>query len=474
MNNDTQKFFIAFSVFIATLIGYGYYSFTYEKAKINESLNATLERSAAIGHRVVGDEYHERILKTPPTPAEDLAMIRSLSDLAQIEGVKYIYSLAEDSNNTLHFTSSSATEEEIKTGKNLTHFYDTYDADPNIFIALKQQKKVFSDITDQWGHFRSIFIGYTTKQGIPYVIGVDIDIDAIQQMSQTKALRTMAGALIMIMGALPLLMLYRQLLHKNEKQMRRQIEKATEDIKTARDDAISAMHEAQEANRAKDSFLSSMSHELRTPLNAIIGFSQVLLAKPDTVSTVKPFIEKILFSGKNLLTLVDTILDFSKIEAGKMVLSVIPFKVGALIEEIEILTEPMAQKKGLTIKTEWDDQVTVHADRQLIKQALVNLLVNAIKFSPENSTVELRHVSQAGSECFSISDHGRGISKEKIAELFEPFVQVREHQSHSIKGTGLGLSIVKKIVELHNGQVWVESVEGEGSTFFVSLPNLDR
>jgi signal transduction histidine kinase len=470
VNKDTQKFLIAFAVFFTTLVGYGYYSFTYEKARINEMLNATLERSAAIAHRSVGDEYHDRILKTTPTPSEEREMIRSLSDLARIEGVKYVYSLVNDENNTLHFTSSSATDEEIKTGKNLTLFYDMYEANPEIFVAMKEQRKVFAEITDQWGHFRSIFMGYTTKHGIPYVIGVDIDIDSIQQLSQEKAIRTMVGALIMIMGALPLLLLYRQLFRKNEIQMQYQIEKATADIKTARDDAIAAMHEAQEANRAKDSFLSSMSHELRTPLNAIIGFSQVLLAKPDTASSIKPFIEKILFSGKNLLTLVDTILDFSKIEAGKMVLTIIPFNVGALIEEVEILTEPMAQKKGLTIESEWNDEVNVYADRQLIKQVLVNLLVNAIKFSPENETIVLRHVSQDGNDIFSISDHGRGISQEKIAELFEPFSQIREHQNHSIKGTGLGLAIVKKIVELHSGEVWIESVEGEGSCFYFSVP----
>ena len=121
--------------------------------------------------------------------------------------------------------------------------------------------------------------------------------------------------------------------------------RAQEELKLARDEAIMAMNQAKEANRAKDTFLSNMSHELRTPLNAIIGFSQILVAKPDTPVSIKPFIEKILISGKNLLALVNTILDFSKIEAGKMEVHKTPFLMNDLIHEANILVEPMAEKK---------------------------------------------------------------------------------------------------------------------------------
>ena len=245
-----------------------------------------------------------------------------------------------------------------------------------------------------------------------------------------------------------------------------------EELKLARDDAITAMNQAKEANLAKDTFLSSMSHELRTPLNAIIGFSQILIAKADTPANIKMFIEKIHISGKNLLSLVNTILDFSKIEAGKMDMHIAPFLMKDLISEVEILVEPMADKKHLTLSLDIEEGVLIRADRQLIKQVMVNLLTNAIKFSPESEIITLLYRREEQSDVFGIADHGYGIASDKIETLFNPFVQIREHQSDAMKGTGLGLTIVKKIIELHSGKIWVESVVGEGSCFYFSLPKI--
>jgi signal transduction histidine kinase len=246
--------------------------------------------------------------------------------------------------------------------------------------------------------------------------------------------------------------------------------RAQEELRASRDEAIVAMHQAQEANRAKDTFLSSMSHELRTPLNAIIGFSQILIAKPDTPPSIKGFIEKIHISGKNLLTLVNTVLDFSKIESGKMELHRSRFSVGGMVEEIQILIEPMVEKKSLRCEYRISEELYLDADRQLIKQVFLNLLSNAIKFSPEGEAITITHEHRGEEEIFSVCDHAQGIAADQIETLFDPFTQIREHQSESIKGTGLGLSIVKKIVELHGGTIRVESSVGEGSCFYVSLP----
>jgi len=243
-----------------------------------------------------------------------------------------------------------------------------------------------------------------------------------------------------------------------------------EELKLARDEAIMAMNQAREANRAKDTFLSSMSHELRTPLNAINGFSQILLAKADTPENAKKFIEKINISGNNLLALVNTILDFSKIEAGKMELHHAPFLMYELTKEVRILVESMAHKKSLSLDLVLNTEIIINADRQLIKQVLVNLLSNAIKFSPDGEAITLTYTADETHHIFGVADHGHGIPEDKIATLFDPFVQIREHQNESIKGSGLGLSIVKKIIELHHGKVWIESTIGKGSCFYFSLP----
>jgi len=246
--------------------------------------------------------------------------------------------------------------------------------------------------------------------------------------------------------------------------------KEQEALRNARDEAIVEKEAAIAANRAKDTFLSNMSHELRTPLNAINGFSQVLLARADTPDKVKLFVEKIYTSGIHLLSLVNTILDFAKIESGKTELFLTSFGVEELINEARLLIDPMLSDKELVLVKKIDLDLSVTADRQLIKQVLINLLSNAIKFSPRNAKILIVCHQEESRYVFAVVDHGNGISKDQIATLFDPFVQVREAQADSMKGTGLGLSIVKKAVELHGGEVWIESIQGKGSGFYFSLP----
>ncbi|MBV5320321.1 MAG: HAMP domain-containing histidine kinase [Sulfuricurvum sp.] len=470
MNNNYSRLIIAFGFFLAVLAGYGYYSFVVEKERINDTINGSLSRSVHLAHRVVGDTFHDKTMGVPPSEAEYWELVQTLSELAHIEGVKYIYTLIKDENGTFRFTSSSATEEELRTRKNLSYFYDIYDADPAIDKAMKEQREIAAEVTDSWGNFRSLFVGYTTPNNVQYVIGVDIEIDSIEQMSRMEAFRSMGKAILLIIAALPIFFLYRSLLRSYQIQLQQKVQTATVDYEEARNEAIIAMQQAQQANRAKDAFLSNMSHELRTPLNAIIGFSQILMIKKDTPDSIRSFVEKINISGKNLLSLVNTILDFSKIEAGKMDVEKTTFSISGLIEEVNILIEPMAEIKNIRCLAEVEDEIEVYADRQLIKQVLINLMSNAIKFSPDNETVTFAFTHETDRDVFCVSDHGHGIPAEKIESVFEAFTQIREHQNDSIKGTGLGLSLVKKIIEIHNGEIWVKSVVGEGSKFFFSLP----
>lgn len=231
-----------------------------------------------------------------------------------------------------------------------------------------------------------------------------------------------------------------------------------------------AFAEAEEANRAKDVFLSSMSHELRTPLNAIIGFAQIVSARADLPEAIRPYLEKINIAGKNLLSLVNTLLDFSKIESGKLEIAPYFFDIHEMLSEVMVMIEPMTHKKSIDIRNGIPADTKIYADRQWLKQVFVNLLSNAVKFSDSDSVIYLEYGRKDNWECFTVRDEGMGISAEKIDMLFKPFVQLREHQNNAIKGTGLGLSIVKKIVEIHNGKITVQSTEGNGSSFTVWLP----
>jgi len=463
MANKAKQFIAALLFLMLLFVSIGYYRFETKVNQINETINAQLLRAAKLGETVVGGDFHDRVQTITPTPLEQNQTMRLLSSLAKVENVIYIYSTVLDQNNTLHFTSSSATDEEWKTGENISYFYDVYDDNAMIKRTIQKTTTDYGSVSDKWGNFRSISVGHTTPNGIHYSINADIKIDFIDQLIRDSMIKEVIIGFLFLVSITPLLLLYRNTLHQNEQELLNKIKEATEDLSRSRDEAISA-------NRAKDAFLSNMSHELRTPLNAINGFSQVLLARSDTPEKVKIFIERIYTSGTHLLTLVNTILDFAKIESGKTELFLTSSDVSTLIGEATVLVEPLLTEKRLSLVHKSDTSLMLTADRQLIRQVLINLLSNAIKFSPKGDKILIKCIQEEERFVFAVADHGCGIPKDQIATLFDPFVQVREAQADSIKGTGLGLSIVKKIVELHGGEIWVESIAGKGSCFYFSIP----
>lgn len=231
---------------------------------------------------------------------------------------------------------------------------------------------------------------------------------------------------------------------------------------------------AEEANETKTRFLANMSHELRTPLNAIIGFSQILQKQLGEQDRSRSFIDKINIAGQNMLVLVNTLLDFAKVEDGKVVFTPNEVAIVAITSELSILFEHQTMLKSikLTLPLLQESQ-TIIADAQLLKQVFINLISNAVKFSPQNSEVILSYEQRDDKHIFAVQDFGDGISQEELETLFEPFVQGKASQNLSLKGSGLGLSLVKKIVEeIHGGRVWCESVLTEGSRFIFEIPKV--
>ncbi len=229
-----------------------------------------------------------------------------------------------------------------------------------------------------------------------------------------------------------------------------------------------------EANRVKSEFLANMSHELRTPLNGIIGFSEFLVdGKPGPLSPKQSeYLLDILNSGRHLLQLINDVLDLSKIEAGKMDLNVAPFRLIEAIDEVCAVVRGIAQTKRIKIETLVDPGINeVTLDQQKIKQVLYNLLSNAVKFTNDGGEVEIV-ARPLGPKRFQlqIKDNGIGIRKEDLPRLFRAFEQLESGASRRFGGTGLGLSLTKRIVELHEGSITVESKPEVGSTFTVEMP----
>ena len=236
---------------------------------------------------------------------------------------------------------------------------------------------------------------------------------------------------------------------------------------------ISFADKAESVSKSKDLFLANMSHELRTPINAITGFSQILMIRKDTPDTVKKYVEKINIAGNNLLDLVNTILDFAKLESGKMQFKPSLCNISNVLNEIETLISPLAQKKNITLHMPNIISLNLYIDSTLFKQVLINLLTNAIKFTADSGDVSLNIIYNETNHNyrFEVKDTGIGLSEEEISNLFQAFSQIENVYQKEHKGTGLGLMICKNIVEdLHKGTIWVESKKGEGSIFFIEMP----
>lgn len=254
-----------------------------------------------------------------------------------------------------------------------------------------------------------------------------------------------------------------------------EVQEANRRLEAANQELLRSKEEAERGSRFKDQFLSTMSHELRTPLNAVLGFSDLLADERygPLNERQRRYVNHIHTGGKHLLSLINDILDLSKIEAGRMELALESLPIETTLGEVLSVMQPLADKKSQVLTKHSEPGLVVRADSTRFKQVLMNLLGNAIKFTPSGGRIEVASRLTGGRVRVEVRDSGPGIPPEEQKRIFEAFYRLRE-TGKKTEGTGLGLAITHRLVELHGGELCLDSEVDRGSCFYFSLPTATR
>ncbi len=275
------------------------------------------------------------------------------------------------------------------------------------------------------------------------------------------------------------LQLYRQEQEnlRRQEEMNERLEETNAMLARSKETAEQAFQIAEEANRAKSSFLSNMSHDIRTPMNAVVGFAALLARDAENPEKVREYTRKITSSSQHLLGLINDILDISKIEAGKTTLNLSDENIVELIENIDSIIRPQMKAKNHTFEVHSKDLRHEHVvmDKLRLNQILLNLLSNAVKYTPDGGHIKLtlqelpQLVKQLAHYRFVVEDNGYGMSKEYVQKIFQAFTREEDSVTNKIQGTGLGMAITKNLLDLMGGKITVESEKDKGSVFTVDL-----
>ena len=264
---------------------------------------------------------------------------------------------------------------------------------------------------------------------------------------------------------------------RRQEEMNEKLEESNAMLARSKETAEQAFQIAEEANRAKSSFLSNMSHDIRTPMNAVVGFAALLTRDAENPEKVREYTKKITASSQHLLGLINDILDISKIEAGKTTLNLSDESIVELIENIDSIIRPQMKAKHHTFEVHSRDLKHEHVvmDKLRLNQILLNLLSNAVKYTPDGGRVVLtiQELPQSGKQLahyrFVVEDNGYGMSEEYVQKIFQAFTREEDSVTNKIQGTGLGMAITKNLLDLMGGSISVKSEKNKGSVFTVDL-----
>ncbi|WP_460146515.1 ATP-binding protein [Pseudomonas sp. S2_A02] len=454
LKRTTWIFLLVYTIGVS---GYIYYLYVETQGILTENINNKLLHAALGASAILGDRYHDDLIdKQSKSEAEDWNAIQRLSRFNDSMGTAFIYSVVKRSGKA-YLVSSSASKKEILE-KNFVRFFDPYpDASQALLDSFERTEPTWIDYSDHWGDFRAVFVPMKSQDGTIYVAGAEMTLtDYYQQLKQDSLHHIILAILVFLVFSVIRMRAHLQQLQINEEVLNQ------------------AKNAAEDADRSKTRFLATMSHEIRTPMYGVIGATE-LLARSALNPEQSSLLRTINTSGRALLSLIDNILDLAKIEAGKLELKPRVFEIRALVSSSIEMIRQNIQDKPIVLEAQVSPDVPplVKTDTNCLRQILINLLGNAVKFTEAGKVSLMVTTSGYGTRArleFSIRDTGIGIPMERQDSLFKPFAQFKGLASQRFTGSGLGLSICKNLVEAQQGTLSFTSQSGVGSTFSFSLP----
>ena len=447
-----NKIYLTSTIYMVWIIAFTIYNYQEHKTELLNTLDTRLELAARNFVNILPKNlHHKNLSKNSISKSQDLEFVKKFNEYAKTNNIHYIYSMIMK-NNKIFFVASNATEEDITKNDGGFYFYHYDDAAPYIYESFKNKEASFHNVNDQWGSFRSVFVPLQAKDGTVYVIGADVLTEDISKLLFDELIHAMVVSLFFIVATIPLFIAYKSKVHHTSK-LKHQVSVA------------------EKANEIKSNFLTSMSHELRTPLNSILGFSQILkITEKDDVK--KNNIQEIINAGNHLLELINDILNLSKIESGNVDISIDNYCFNNILNSALSMIMPVAERHSIQIDNKVSSlpDININVDEVRFKQALLNILSNAVKYNSKNGKVII-DISPNDKTMLNLSilDSGKGLTAEQQIKIFKPFERAGAENS-DIEGTGLGLAISKELIEKMGGSIGVESEVGKGSRFWIQIP----